>query len=85
MEYFDAQVVHIEKGKYSKMGNPCYSIIYRKFGEEETNKAKTESNAGFVYGISWHCLQGKTAKISLTKSGKIQDLIDFKFSASERN
>jgi hypothetical protein len=74
MEYFDAIIVHVGRKTYSHYGNPIYKVIYRKVGSEIQIETKTQPNYGFVYGVVWHNLNGKYAKISLTKSGNIEDL-----------
>ena len=74
MEYIDVIIVHVGKKTYSMNGNPIYKIIYREVGNDTQIETKTQANCGFVYGIVWHNLNGKYAKIALTKNGKIEDL-----------
>ena len=74
MEYIDVIIVHVGKKTYSYNGNPIYKIIYREVGSDTQIETKTQANNGFVYGVVWHNLNGKYAKIALTKSGKIEDL-----------
>ena len=74
MEYIDVIIVHVGEKTYSHNGNPIYKIIYREVGNDTQIETKTQANCGFVYGVVWHNLNGKYAKISLTKSGKIEDL-----------